>query len=89
MPYGSNPRGPPPGQGYGAPQGYGGSQGYGGDPRMAQGGRPGGAPGYNEKRPSSSARQVPLRVEKVADKSLQSRLIYGNLYVVIIPRGQT
>ena len=88
---GGNPRGPPsqgsrpdprqygdPNQGYGQPQ-YGGapSPGYG-DPRMAQGGG-GGRPGYNEKGPSGGGRQVPLHVEKVPDKSLQSRLIYGNM----------
>ena len=32
--------------------------------------------GYGDK---PRARAVPLRVEKVTDKSLQSRLIYGNM----------
>lgn len=44
-----------------------------------------GMPRYAEKGPSTpqdGARQVPLRVEKVPDKSLQSRLIYGNLCAV-------
>lgn len=87
MPYGlpgSNPRMAPgqgnPPQGYGSPQG----QVYG-DPRLAQGSRPVPPPGgsrYTEKAPSAGARQVPLRVEKITDKSLQSRMIYGNLYVV-------
>lgn len=87
---GSNPRAPPPGQGYGAPQGYGSQQGYGspqgapqgyGDPRAAQ--RSPNMPRYSEKAPGpsggSGSRQVALRVEKPTDKSLQSRLIYGNL----------
>ncbi|PFH56715.1 hypothetical protein XA68_16109 [Ophiocordyceps unilateralis] len=42
-------------------------------------------PRYGEKSPGmaqANARQVPLRVEKVTDKSLQSRLIYGNLCAV-------
>src|SRR5688572_28461275 len=67
-------------QGYGQPQsqyGGGGSQGYG-DTRISQGGG-GGRPGYSEKGPSGGGKQVPLRVEKVPDKSLQSRLIYGNM----------
>ncbi|POR31745.1 Vesicular-fusion protein sec18 [Tolypocladium paradoxum] len=87
---GSNPRAPPGqgrpyggdghGQGYGAPQGY-------GDPRIPQAGGPR-SPGmsrHGEKGhpiPQGAARQVPLRVEKVTDKSLQSRLIYGNLCAV-------
>ncbi|KAJ6441820.1 vesicular-fusion protein SEC18 [Purpureocillium lavendulum] len=75
---GSNPRAPPGqgrpygnegyGQGYGAPQG--------GGPRSP------GMPRYGEKPSQGGARQVPLRVEKVTDKSLQSRLIYGNLCAV-------
>ncbi|KAF4445888.1 Vesicular-fusion protein sec18 [Fusarium austroafricanum] len=78
-------RGPPGGQ-QPPPQ----QQGYGAqyrDPRQQppqnyqsyQGGGGGGG-GYGEK-PSSSrggGRQVSLRVEKVPDKTLQSRLIYGN-----------
>lgn len=68
-------------------------QGYGGprynDPRQQQQppqnyqsypGSSGGG-GYAEKPSRSGGRQVSLRVEKVTDKSLQSRLIYGNLYV--------
>lgn len=42
-------------------------------------------PRYGEKtsgQAHASARPVPLRVEKVTDKSLQSRLIYGNLCAV-------
>lgn len=36
---------------------------------------------YGEKPPgpAGGGRQVPLRVEKVQDKSLQVRLIYGNV----------
>lgn len=71
-------------QGYGAPQGgpRGAPQGYG-DPRAAPQQSPN-MSRYNEKpfAPSGGgggARQVSLRVEKVTDKSLQSRLIYGNL----------
>lgn len=37
-----------------------------------------------EKPPHRGGRQVPLRVEKVGDKTLQSRLIYGNLYVALL-----
>ncbi|KAH7159698.1 P-loop containing nucleoside triphosphate hydrolase protein [Dactylonectria estremocensis] len=70
------------------PQGY--SSQYN-DPR-AQQGRPQGS-GYADQprspgkarqseKPTSGGRQVPLRVEKVTDKSLQSRLIYGNLCAV-------
>jgi vesicle-fusing ATPase len=69
-------------------------QGYGGprynDPRQQQqppqnyqsyqGG--GGGSGYAEKPSRSGGRQVNLRVEKVTDKSLQSRMIYGNLCAV-------
>ncbi|KAK0389960.1 hypothetical protein NLU13_3533 [Sarocladium strictum] len=92
---GGNPRAPPaqgqrpdprqygdPNQGYGQPQSqYGGGppQGYG-DPRASQGG--GGRPGYGEKGPSGGGRQVPLQVEKVGDKTLQARLIYGNMCAV-------
>lgn len=61
-------------------------QGYGGprynDPRQQQpppNQQGGGGGGYAEK---PRARQVQLRVEKVTDKSLQSRLIYGNLCAV-------
>lgn len=76
---GSNPRAPPPGQGrpYGG-DGYG--QGYG----APQGGAPR-SPGmsrYGEKAQPGGGRQVSLRVEKVTDRSLQSRLIYGNLCAV-------
>ncbi|KAH7320061.1 vesicle fusion factor [Stachybotrys elegans] len=91
---GANPRAPP-GQGqrqepprggyggdpYGAPQGY-------RDPPMAQGGgydgaRSPGMPRQSEKGGmQGSARQIPLRVEKVTDRSLQARLIYGNLCAV-------
>ncbi|KAK5997251.1 Vesicular-fusion protein sec18 [Cladobotryum mycophilum] len=68
-------------QAYSAPQGYGSPQGHG-DPRGGQG-----APAnrYVEKGPSSSqggGRVVNLQVEKVTDKSLQSRLIYGNTCAV-------
>ncbi|KAG8427623.1 transport between ER and Golgi ATPase protein [Metarhizium acridum] len=63
----------------GQPQGY-------GDPRMSQGSGPQspGMPRYSEKGPSgpSGARRVTLRVEKVADRTLQSRLIYGNICAV-------
>lgn len=80
---GANPRMPPQGQGYGSPQGYGAPQGYG-DPRAPQRQAPPGQGRYGEKGPSGGGgggggRQVSLRVEKVADKTLQGRLIYGNL----------
>ncbi|KID88875.1 vesicle fusion factor NSFI [Metarhizium guizhouense ARSEF 977] len=90
---GSNPRmppnqgRPPPGSSYGADpsQGYGTPQGYG-DPRISQGSGPQSPamPRYSEKGPSgpSGARRVTLRVEKVADRTLQSRLIYGNICAV-------
>ncbi|KAI1813074.1 vesicle fusion factor [Poronia punctata] len=68
---------------YNAPQ-----QGYrDSDPRMA----PSGGGGYDPSRPRPSekpssargpARRVPLRVEKVADRSLGERLIYSNLCAV-------
>lgn len=43
-----------------------------------------GMPRYQEKGPTApgAGRRVPLRVEKVSDKTLQSRLIYGNLCAV-------
>lgn len=66
-PQGQPPQGQPP-QGYGAPQGA--PQGYGQRGPL------------REKGPSGGGRAVPLRVEKINDKSLQSRLIYGNLYVL-------
>ncbi|RBR07997.1 uncharacterized protein FIESC28_10417 [Fusarium coffeatum] len=81
---GSRGQQPPPPQqqqGYGAPR-------YN-DPRQQQppqnyqsyqGGGEGS--GYGEKPSRSGVRQVNLRVEKVTDKSLQSRLIYGNLCAV-------
>ncbi|KAF5003935.1 hypothetical protein FDECE_9556 [Fusarium decemcellulare] len=83
---------PPPQAPYGGgqqPQGYGAQYR---DPRQQQ--PPRGYQGdnagyanqapYGEKPrgPSSQSRAVPLRVEKLADKSLQSRLIYGNLCAV-------
>ncbi|KHO01824.1 vesicle fusion factor NSFI [Metarhizium album ARSEF 1941] len=78
---------PPPGGSYGSDpsQGYGSPQGYS-DPRINQGAGPQ-SPGmsrYSEKGPSghSGSRRVPLRVEKVADRTLQSRLIYGNICAV-------
>ncbi|KAL7941625.1 AAA domain-containing protein [Trichoderma barbatum] len=73
---------PPPGgdrsyQPYGgAPQaGYGGPQGY------PQGPGPGPGQRQSEKVPSGG-RVVSLQVEKIADKTLQSRLIYGNTCAV-------
>lgn len=78
---------PPPGdrsyQSYGgAPQqgGYGGAPhgGYGGAPQGGHGGPQGAGQRYNEKPSGGSGRVVQLQVEKVADKTLQSRLIYGN-----------
>lgn len=66
----------PPGQDYGG-QNYGSPQGYG-DPRMAHG-RASDMSRHSEKGPSGGGRRVNLRVEKVSDKSLQSRLIYGNM----------
>ncbi|RSL68263.1 hypothetical protein CEP53_002627 [Fusarium sp. AF-6] len=82
---------PPPRAPYGGGDSYQQPQGYGArynDPRMQQQppqgyqGGGGGQPRYAEKGPSGGGRQVPLRVEKVTDKSLQSRLIYGNLCAV-------
>ncbi|KAH7146048.1 P-loop containing nucleoside triphosphate hydrolase protein [Dactylonectria macrodidyma] len=70
------------------PQGYGGQYN---DPRAQQGRPQGGgyadqsrSPGMSRQseKPTGGGRQVPLRVEKVTDKSLQSRLIYGNLCAV-------
>lgn len=88
---------PPPRAPYGGGDSYQQQQGYGArynDPRGQQqppqgyqGG--GGQPRYAEKGPSGGGRQVPLRVEKVTDKSLQSRLIYGNLYVGAFPNDAT
>ena len=76
---GSNPRMHPP---QGRPAHMGDPQGHG-DHHMGQGvgSRPSGMSRYQEKGPSSvgSGRRVPLRVEKVNDKMLQSRLIYGNV----------
>ncbi|KAM4059181.1 ATPase family associated with various cellular activities (AAA) domain-containing protein [Hirsutella rhossiliensis] len=93
MPYGgapglpgSNPRAamgqsrqPPGGDPYG--------QGQYGDARMSQaaGPRSPGMQRYGEKGPAAQqggGRPVPLRVEKVSDRSLQARLIYGNLCAV-------
>ncbi|PTB75846.1 vesicle fusion factor [Trichoderma longibrachiatum ATCC 18648] len=88
---GGNPRMPPPGdrsyQSYGgAPQqgGYGGAPhgGYGGAPQGGHGGPQGAGQRYNEKPSGGSGRVVQLQVEKVADKTLQSRLIYGNTCAV-------
>lgn len=77
-PYGADPS---QGQGYGNPQGY-------GDPRMNQGPdlRSPTMPRYAEKGPpgQSSVRRVPLRVEKVPDKTMQSRMIYTNMYVMLL-----
>ncbi|RCI14422.1 hypothetical protein L249_6180 [Ophiocordyceps polyrhachis-furcata BCC 54312] len=64
------------------------ADGYGGqyrDGRIPSGSAPPISPRYGDKSPAppqASARQVPLRVEKVNDRSLQSRLIYGNLCAV-------
>ncbi|CAH0041392.1 unnamed protein product [Clonostachys solani] len=83
--YGSAP------QGYGnSPQGYGNApQGYGNPPQghsnppMRPSQPSQGAPRYNEKAPTGGGRQVPLRIEKISnDKTLQSRIIYGNLCAV-------
>ncbi|KAK1242149.1 hypothetical protein MKX07_000135 [Trichoderma sp. CBMAI-0711] len=88
---GGSPRMPPPGdrsyQSYGgAPQqaGYGGAPhaGYGGAPQGGYGGPQGAGQRYNEKPSGGSGRVVQLQVEKVADKTLQSRLIYGNTCAV-------
>lgn len=84
---GANPRAPPsqgqpPRGSYGGNDGYGASQGYADAPRGQGYGGGGGYDRPSEKgpsRPSGGGRRVPLRVEKVTDKSLQSRLIYGNL----------
>ncbi|KAH8164186.1 hypothetical protein CIB48_g4067 [Xylaria polymorpha] len=81
----------PSGQ-YGRADPYGASQGYRDrDPRIAPQGSGGGG-GYDAARspgmPRQSgsargpARQVPLRVERVADKTLQEKLIFSNLCAV-------
>lgn len=92
---GANPRAPPSQgrrpdalrASYGGDDPYGAPQGYR-DPQMASGGGGGYDPAQSLGMPKQSemggsargpVRQVPLRVEKVADKSLQSRLIYSNL----------
>ncbi|KAL6864140.1 vesicle fusion factor [Trichoderma novae-zelandiae] len=80
---GGNSRMPPPGdrshQPYGgAPQ----QGGYGGAPQGGYGGPQGAGQRYHEKPSGGSGRAVQLRVEKVADKTLQSRLIYGNTCAV-------
>ncbi|PTB66402.1 vesicle fusion factor [Trichoderma citrinoviride] len=80
---GGNPRMPPPGdrsyQPYGgAPQ----QGGYGGAPQGGYGGPQGAGQRYHEKPSGGSGRAVQLQVEKVADKTLQSRLIYGNTCAV-------
>ncbi|EGR48754.1 vesicle fusion factor [Trichoderma reesei QM6a] len=88
---GGNPRMPPPGdrsyQPYGGALqqgGYGGAPhaGYGGSPQGGYGGSQGAGQRYNEKPSGGSGRVVQLQVEKVADKTLQSRLIYGNTCAV-------
>ncbi|KAL7798224.1 P-loop containing nucleoside triphosphate hydrolase protein [Trichoderma ceciliae] len=90
---GGNPR-PPPGQGQRpAPGGERSYQPYGGAPQAGFGapqgyGDPHGGPGspgrqrHGEKGPFGGGRVVQLQVEKVADKTLQSRLIYGNTCAV-------
>ncbi|KAI1427503.1 P-loop containing nucleoside triphosphate hydrolase protein [Xylaria sp. FL1777] len=89
--YPDGPGAPP----YGRADPYGGNQGYRDrDPRIAPPGSGGGG-GYDPARSPGmprqgetggpgrgSARQVPLRVEKVADKSLSDRLIFSNLCAV-------
>ncbi|KAM3475232.1 hypothetical protein MY8738_007502 [Beauveria namnaoensis] len=79
---GGNPRPPPPGQGYGGGPGYGAPQGYG-DARSGQRPPPS-QQRYGEKPtgPAGGGRQVPLQVEKVADKTLQVKLIYSNVCAV-------
>ncbi|KAL6908947.1 AAA domain-containing protein [Trichoderma evansii] len=80
---GGNPRVPPQGQ---QPPSSGSYQPYGGAPPQGGGGY--GAPSspsrsrFGEKGPSGGGRVVQLQVEKVADKTLQSRLIYGNVCAV-------
>jgi vesicle-fusing ATPase len=82
-----------PYRGASAPQGYSdaprgqsyGGGGYGGGDGGGGGGYDAPQPRVSEKgpsRPSGSGRPVPLRVEKVTDKSLQSSFIYGNLCAV-------
>ncbi|KAF5024674.1 hypothetical protein F66182_3244 [Fusarium sp. NRRL 66182] len=82
---------PPPRAPYGGGDPHQQQQGYGAprynDPRQQQQPPQGyqGGGGYAEKGPgrsSAGGRQISLRVEKVTDKSLQSRLIYGNLCAV-------
>ncbi|KAI0205675.1 P-loop containing nucleoside triphosphate hydrolase protein [Astrocystis sublimbata] len=94
---GSNPRAPPgekqypdgPGGSYGRPNPPSANQGYmDRDPRAApQGGGgydPARSPGMPRQAPSARgpARQVDLRVERVADKTLQETLIFSNLCAV-------
>ncbi|UKZ63565.1 uncharacterized protein TrAtP1_004794 [Trichoderma atroviride] len=78
---GGNPR-VPPGQGQ-RPPSSGSYQPYPGAPQPGYGGPS--SPGRSrmgEKGPSGGGRVVQLQVEKVADKTLQSRLIYGNVCAV-------
>lgn len=78
---GGNPR-VPPSQGQ-RPPSSGSYQPYGGAPQAGYGGPS--SPGrsrFGEKGPSGGGRVVQLQVEKVADKTLQSRLIYGNVCAV-------
>ncbi|GFP52123.1 vesicular-fusion protein sec18 [Trichoderma asperellum] len=78
---GGNPR-VPPSQGQ-RPPSSGSYQPYGGAPQAGYGGPS--SPGrsrFSEKGPSGGGRVVQLQVEKVADKTLQSRLIYGNVCAV-------
>ncbi|PNP41549.1 hypothetical protein TGAMA5MH_06477 [Trichoderma gamsii] len=78
---GGNPR-VPPGQGQ-RPPSSGSYQPYPGAPQAGYGGPS--SPGRSrmgEKGPSGGGRVVQLQVEKVADKTLQSRLIYGNVCAV-------
>ncbi|KAI0193787.1 P-loop containing nucleoside triphosphate hydrolase protein [Xylaria flabelliformis] len=82
-----------PGGPYGRADPYGANQGYRDrDPRIPPQGSGGGGGGYDAGRspgmPRQSgsarapARQVPLRVERIADKTLQEKLIFSNLCAV-------
>lgn len=72
-------RPPPPGGQYGGDSGYGNPQGYN-HSRMDQAAGPG-MPRYQEKGSSvpGAGRRVPLKVKKVADEGLRTKLVFDNM----------
>lgn len=86
-PAGNQGMAPPPPSGYdnygprspGRPQGApGGGGGYGGGGYGGGYGSEPKAPAYQQ---APQARQVPLRLAKVEDKTMQTQFIFGNMYV--------